>query len=701
MLKNLLASIVMAAMSLMASAALNPTNVTPKEGKVSYASDFENVQLTFGAKVTVDTSVMPTLKNTTTGEVLTATSFAYWDFAYKMMSQHIVRVIFPDPTVNGDYVMTIPAGSIKNASTGESIGELTYEYNLLDDALTSITYKPVEMIATTPGQNTVIANLGGDYQFSFQTSDNSEINFLTWEFWEMESDVEGKEGEPNLMRQNNRNRYTLDGNMLATNTKDQWTENINFFVGGSEPLYEGKEYEMRVNFYAMGLTPSDVAAGIRNALPAPYEYEKSLVCQYTIKIKGGTKPYEFSDVTFTVDPDPDKYIIESVDNNIFTFYFTAPVECTDFTIALGNSTSMEGGTKEANETKDVWTLALSQSQIAACLQENSSILWSVGFNDMQGRRLLGNDGKFAGANSLTTYNTSCDGTTPHLMLVSPQPDENGTVSELTKIVVTNEKHIEMRAANASKTTYARLLNMQGAEIEVFDSFEIDPSDNSNVIFTLAKPITTGGNYILMIPDGIFLIMNGGEQGFSYNLPFDYKFIVQPAVAITTDFTPKSVDPAEGSTLSSLQAIELNFGETVELPETNGEHKKAALYKDEVLLEEVEVTFSPDFSKDYLGIVEFTQAYKEAGNYVVVIPEGAFCNEDYMSSVYEYGSINPELRYSYVVDGSLGISGVEAEEVVGDVYGIDGVLVLRAAKAADVQKLPAGFYIHAGKKVIVK
>lgn len=56
-----------------------------------------------------------------------------------------------------------------------------------------------------------------------------------------------------------------------------------------------------------------------------------------------------------------------------------------------------------------------------------------------------------------------------------------------------------------------------------------------------------------------------------------------------------------------------------------------------------------------------------------------------------------------VDSSFdSISGVTTgTEVSGDVYSIDGRLVMRDASAGDVNRLPAGLYIHAGRKIIVK
>lgn len=568
-------------------------------------------------------------------------------------------------------------------------------YTLKDSSIVEVEYKPITMISTVPAQDGIVNDFGGDYTFAFNTSDNSAVNFLTWEFWNMNVDTDE---EPVLLRQNNRNRWTLDGNMLATNPKDQWTENINFFVGGSELLYEGKEYELRVKFYGMGLTPTDKANGIRSQLPAPYEYEQSLVCEYILRIKGGTKPYQFSDVTFTVDPDPDKYVIRDAENAEFTFHFSAPVDVDTFFINLGFGSTTSGGSKEANEDKTVWTLKLDPSQVAACLSDNASISWSMGANDANGVRVRGNDDISAGAQSLTSYLTNCDKTTPNLQLVSPVVDEDGYVSSLEKIVVTNASHYPMRAAANSAGLKARLLNRQGGELASYD-LEVNPDDNTQIIFTTTNSITANGTYVFMVPENIIIMENGSEQGFCYNLAFDHLFQYQSSVnTITKDFIPHTVEPAHNSTVESLKKITLTFHSLVCL---NPDRTKVQLYKDKQLVEEKNIEIDDLEWVDPIAYIDFSKEYTEAGNYEVVIPEHHFVDEAYDESQGGAGKINPELRYSYVVSTPTGVADIAVEngDVKADVYSVDGKLIMRNASAEDLKNLPAGVYIHGGKKVV--
>lgn len=95
-LKSLLALLTMAFVSLSSSAALTYTSKVPSNATCSYATDFNNVQLQFSSVVTVDNSVMPTLTNLDTNEVITATGYYFWDWAIPY-GQYVVKIEFPTP----------------------------------------------------------------------------------------------------------------------------------------------------------------------------------------------------------------------------------------------------------------------------------------------------------------------------------------------------------------------------------------------------------------------------------------------------------------------------------------------------------------------------------------------------------------------------------------------------------------------------
>lgn len=82
-------------------------------------------------------------------------------------------------------------------------------------------------------------------------------------------------------------------------------------------------------------------------------------------------------------------------------------------------------------------------------------------------------------------------------------------------------------------------------------------------------------------------------------------------------------------------------------------------------------------------------------YTLVIPEGTFIIDD----IY----LNQEFYASYIVTGNGEdiINAIEAEDGVYNVYTVGGVRVLSTANNADLDMLPAGFYIINGKKVLNK
>lgn len=97
---------------------------------------------------------------------------------------------------------------------------------------------------------------------------------------------------------------------------------------------------------------------------------------------------------------------------------------------------------------------------------------------------------------------------------------------------------------------------------------------------------------------------------------------------------------------------------------------------------VEITFAPEITED--------------GTYTVVIPEETFY--DLSDNLF-----NPELTYTFIVDNSTNIGGVEVEDAnaVVEVYSVDGCLVSKGKKADVMKKLVKGIYIINGQKVVIR
>lgn len=87
-----------------------------------------------------------------------------------------------------------------------------------------------------------------------------------------------------------------------------------------------------------------------------------------------------------------------------------------------------------------------------------------------------------------------------------------------------------------------------------------------------------------------------------------------------------------------------------------------------------------------------------GYYCLVLAKGLYSGswgDDFINS--------PELRYYYKVANNYSIvdtlDGMDAESA--DVYNMHGVRVLRGVTADDLRTLPAGIYVYAGRKVVVR
>ena len=101
------------------------------------------------------------------------------------------------------------------------------------------------------------------------------------------------------------------------------------------------------------------------------------------------------------------------------------------------------------------------------------------------------------------------------------------------------------------------------------------------------------------------------------------------------------------------------------------------------------------------VFTFADPVKEEGTYRLKVARGSFCDETYDMEMGTAGRANDELVYTYIVSKGGGIDAVGENAAPADVYSVDGRIVMKNAIASDIKTLPAGIYIVAGKKVVVK
>lgn len=160
--------------------------------------------------------------------------------------------------------------------------------------------------------------------------------------------------------------------------------------------------------------------------------------------------------------------------------------------------------------------------------------------------------------------------------------------------------------------------------------------------------------------------------------------------------PTEVTPADGSTVKSIATVELTVDSKYGVGELNT-NNVITVKKDGVEASNISAAIDYATGDDMNKMmITFTPEITEDGTYTVVIPEETFYNLD--------GNLfNPELTYTFIVDNSTNIGGVEVEDAnaVVEVYSVDGCLVSKGKKADVMKKLVKGIYIINGQKVVIR
>lgn len=160
--------------------------------------------------------------------------------------------------------------------------------------------------------------------------------------------------------------------------------------------------------------------------------------------------------------------------------------------------------------------------------------------------------------------------------------------------------------------------------------------------------------------------------------------------------PTEVTPADGSTVKSIATVELTVDSKYGVGELNT-NNVITVKKDGVEASNISAAIDYATGDDMNKMmITFTPEITEDGTYTVVIPEETFY--DLNGNLF-----NPELTYTFIVDKSTNIGGVEVEDAnaVVEVYSVDGCLVSKGKKADVMKKLVKGIYIINGQKVVIR
>lgn len=294
------------------------------------------------------------------------------------------------------------------------------------------------------------------------------------------------------------------------------------------PLIEGHSYALEFKGYA---SEKD-----RN-------YGKQPVDTANIVLTGLTKPYEYSSYTLvSIDPDPEKDVLESKDDRVINVEFSGAVNMNSNSsfINTGYGTreelesivaADEGATADTKYSKK-WQLTISTSTMAQVIDH---LLLSIAAEDEQGRRVKGNTGEDA----QTFFSFQFDATFG-IPDVTVTPASGSKVTALDTITVEYTGGLNSGYIVPDKS--AILYDQTGAEVahvEVAEQYiPEDKYDDWNYVPTkmfliLDQKVTKAGDYSFVIPAKYFSL--GADMSSVLSKETTVTYTVEEGTGISGQF----------------------------------------------------------------------------------------------------------------------------------------------------------------------
>lgn len=218
-------------------------------------------------------------------------------------------------------------------------------------------------------------------------------------------------------------------------------------------------------------------------------------------------------------------------------------------------------------------------------------------------------------------------------------------------------------------------------------------DGNKIVITVNPSVYNGSSLTVMVN-----ATSANGEPIVYNDELEQCIYLYYEVAPNT-YVPVEVDPADGSTVEVLDQVRLVFAEGRTPLFFNEEYNENGniVVNDESGETVATGTMSWDSGMGVDIIITLDKEIVKSGTYTLVIPERAFTPD------YNYNMYNPELKYTFVVDGTAdGISGIKVNaDGTVKVYTLDGVYVGEGQASEVLGKLAKGIYIVNGTKVAVK
>lgn len=610
------------------------------------------------------------------GNVITG---SYSSFSDPAWGEYNYEFNFADFKGNGEYILQFPEGMLRNAA-GELSDPKEFYYTVDIEALAGAMFDDFEVLSISPDLSQPQA-VWNDQVMTVNTNHNEAIGVTTL------SIIDTYTGE-----------YVVSSSNFSTKRALGDSAPITWEVVGPYKFIEGHNYKAELVFYNGENEFSEDGVPTKVVARAAYEF--------TGRVEG----FKYSDITLLdVSPVPMSLVISEPSQAVFTYTFSGPVNVykASTPLGMGGDNVYPSSCLSSNEDKTVWTLDLSNDSYIMGVDAVLTIY--IYARDLDGNQLRGDWGEENESCFIREW--QCDLGAKGIVVVSP---ENGaTLDRLSEIVVKSENG---EAMTWSWMGDAYVQNLLGENIGMLVLSE-EEAEGSATEFRFTKWVPEGegsgvpldlvaeGSYVIYFGPGCFVFGEQFEAVNSRSLYSGFQITgaldepVGPGIdpAEQEVFFYESVSPESGSTVTSLELIKLWYPDIVD---TMG--KDAVVYNkaDQSVVSYAQVVY--DWDDLYLAKVELLDPVTEAGEYEVVIPRGAICNNEFFMSDGNAGICNPEIKLVYTVDPTGG-SAVEAVEATAasDVYDVHGRLVLRNASAAAVKALPAGIYVVGSRKVVVK
>ena len=255
-------------------------------------------------------------------------------------------------------------------------------------------------------------------------------------------------------------------------------------------------------------------------------------------------------------------------------------------------------------------------------------------NGKYGRYMKGKDINFTFFKDYATYDFMTD------------PIAGSTVRELSVIKCTQKEGTD------SYNNAISITRQEGKEVYVIDSnrkrvttCKIEDNIVSGFTLTLENPITTSGEYTVVIEDSVYVTGEGfGQEKNASPVYLKYTVLAAPQAVITVE----SSDPANESTVESLSQVMIEFSE-----EVYGKDETVYFF-DPVNYVQYPATFQVNPKNRKVAMVSLAEPITEAGNYRLTLEEGVVGDQAWNDSGYMTGKVNVGTTLFFTVgSGSQG------------------------------------------------